>query len=741
MPSLLLRTCLCLLCQFHSHGGVSASRAGLYCAMSSSAESQGTSDKAQTPSERKRGHPQYWMAPGEDEETTIYLANFERCLRIIDRPDYANLFTDGERDMVQKFATLSRQARGLYTRMLQRKGPWFRTDSLIGYRELSSGEELVELADDEQAEDSWGRAHLALKDMIENGFASGIAGGGEDWNLDEMLGAVDCCLKLEEMRTLVGRLTKRSVTGLSKNGLIDALRKGLQGQKTLTQFFAVQKTAVNRGCQVAAEVVKVLAPKQFAESETNFFVMSKLSEDCVRLSRRIMRLVFLTSSGGFGASTSVLYPVLNPALLADFGKVQYAEYECKVEHSVFPSRRRFLLWEAGQELRCAWEAALASSYGQAPDMSSKSSPNALGESAGPFKQAVLAPVKAESVVAKCAASPDIIYISDTDEPGPDDRQRTKVLTNVEKFLVSAAREAAQLYVGASGVESLGIGRAGGVVDKEVNEGVVLVAAACLRSYLNERSSEADGGWYCDRDYLLQLDPGWSLCSIIWCGIDALERGRRYEDAASLLSLLLSTRFLRHKRAGMYNRLALDMQHMGDDAAALSICQEALKDDRVSGGDRVTITKRQERLESKMLKTKKKQVAPNEPCVVDKIDVDDFDMETPSDKKKRKELEREAKSAKKRSKAQGEEVPEINEHNSIGKGADAGTVGEEERRLLGLSSINEKSEVPPDDVIRGVRLGNKVVGRKSRFAGFDRHGYALNEKPLIVCLLTCYHLNK
>jgi len=673
-------------------------------------------DKSQTPAtERKKNTPGFRLAPGEDEQTTIYLANFERCLKTVDRTDYAILFTEDEKAMIRSFGSLSRQARGLYTRMLQRKGPWFRTDSLLGYKELSNSDEPIDSDIDGQGgEAAWQRAHQALGDMVENGFAEGIASDSKGLDLEEVLSAVDCCLKLEEMRGLVGRLTKKSVAGLSKKSLVDSLRNGLNGQRTLTQFFNSQKDSPKRESQVTAEAIRALVPKELSDTGTNLIVMSKLSETSVRLSRRVMRLVFLTSSGGYGSSTSVLFPVLNPALLADFGKVQYADYECKVERSVFASRRRFLLWEAGQELRCAWEMSFASSDGKRSEIPKLPSKIAASAPDGP-KQTILANVKSEKLSQKALEQDDVIYISDDEavivtSPAPV-QEVASSRTQEETFLISAAMEAARLFAGHEAMEAYKHGLTGDGADKTLHEGVLHVAAACLRSYLRERSLETDGGWDSDRDYLLQLDPGWSISSIVWCGVDILERSQRYEDAASLLSLLLSTRFLRHKRAEMFNRLALDRQHLGDDEGALSVCSEALGDVRVTGGDRVTISKRHERLEAKILKSKSKQKAV---ATHEISDGDDFDMETLAEKRKRKKSEREAKPANKRKRLKDSEVMEASADAMY-----AESISTEEWKLLGLV---EKSADIVEDIIRGVRhSGSKAVGKKSKFAGFDKHG--------------------
>jgi len=104
--------------------------------------------------------------PGDEPPAgvTIYLRHLQLAVSTVmrDRKDLAELFCADEKALAVLFLPeqgsgvgeqgeivgdkclgsrgplLSREARGLYTRMLQRKGPWFRLDSLIKYNELLS---------------------------------------------------------------------------------------------------------------------------------------------------------------------------------------------------------------------------------------------------------------------------------------------------------------------------------------------------------------------------------------------------------------------------------------------------------------------------------------------------------------------------------------------------------------------------------------------------------------------------
>jgi hypothetical protein len=80
---------------------------------------------------------------------TIYLRHLQVAVSTVlrERGDLRELFSPEEQALATLLLpqegngsdVLSREARGLYTRMLQRKGPWFRLESLIKYDELLSG--------------------------------------------------------------------------------------------------------------------------------------------------------------------------------------------------------------------------------------------------------------------------------------------------------------------------------------------------------------------------------------------------------------------------------------------------------------------------------------------------------------------------------------------------------------------------------------------------------------------------
>mmetsp|Transcript_12604 Transcript_12604/g.34738 ORF Transcript_12604/g.34738 Transcript_12604/m.34738 type:complete len:257 (-) Transcript_12604:1264-2034(-) len=113
----------------------------------------------------------------------------------------------------------------------------------------------------------------------------------------------------------------------------------------------------------------------------------------------------------------------------------------------------------------------------------------------------------------------------------------------------------------------------------------LLAAGCLRVYLLERelpemglsdgvlSNEVKTYW----GPFQRLDAGWGLAGVVWHGVEALERSRRYKESADVLRAILATPFQMHRRGVMFDRLALDLQHLGQRADALEACLAGLAD--------------------------------------------------------------------------------------------------------------------------------------------------------------------
>ena len=109
------------------------------------------------------------------EEETIYLRNFQKALSTVDdgNQEYSDLFDHHEKTLCEQFlrgngtSSMSMQARGVYTRMFQRKGPWFRLESIMHYPEL-----LCDRAEEIDDKEKWVRTEGAIRALEQFGFVS-----------------------------------------------------------------------------------------------------------------------------------------------------------------------------------------------------------------------------------------------------------------------------------------------------------------------------------------------------------------------------------------------------------------------------------------------------------------------------------------------------------------------------------------------------------------------------------------
>jgi hypothetical protein len=213
------------------------------------------------------------MPSSSEEGATIYLRHLQLAVSTVmrERADLRDLFSATEQALAAAFLieednhlragpadverargpALSREARGLYTRMLQRKGPWFRLDSLIKYDELLSewkegGPHGVALRE------RWQRAQRALAELEACSLVSCIStlpqgarrssvpenfAAHNKYGKNEVLEAISACLRMDEIKILLARVAKCSAAALNRREALARLEQACVGQRTLTDFF------------------------------------------------------------------------------------------------------------------------------------------------------------------------------------------------------------------------------------------------------------------------------------------------------------------------------------------------------------------------------------------------------------------------------------------------------------------------------------------------------------------------
>jgi len=192
---------------------------------------------------------------------SLYLVHFERALNeaFQNREDYKFLFTSEEIALSHPFfasenSFLSVSARGLFTRIFQRKGPWFRIESLIAYEEL-----LQNWTENISCDEQMNRAQLALKELEAAGYLSGIKVGDASVPEDLAFEAIEACCRLDELRSLNKIFGQKGSSVLSRVELFRELQRGLRGQRNIYSYFGPHASGQIAGSKpLLAELCRIL---------------------------------------------------------------------------------------------------------------------------------------------------------------------------------------------------------------------------------------------------------------------------------------------------------------------------------------------------------------------------------------------------------------------------------------------------------------------------------------------------
>ena len=145
----------------------------------------------------------------------------------------------------------------------------------------------------------------------------------------------------------------------------------------------------------------------------------------------------------------------------------------------------------------------------------------------------------------------------------------------------------------------------------------------------------------------RFDIKWQLAKAVWSLVSVLERERKYQEAVTSLRWILNLRprVFGYRRGRVWERLAIDLEHLKDYENVRNVCENALCDDIVSGGEYLSLEHRLLRVSkmlSKQSKTKKK--ISNEE---DYDSADDFVLT--EDNKRRRGVKKKKKTKKRRTK--------------------------------------------------------------------------------------------
>ncbi|EFA78392.1 myotubularin related protein 15 [Heterostelium album PN500] len=89
-------------------------------------------------------------------------------------------------------------------------------------------------------------------------------------------------------------------------------------------------------------------------------------------------------------------------------------------------------------------------------------------------------------------------------------------------------------------------------------------------------------------FALRFTPGWVYTRVLTSGIALLEKLKEYDKAIFHLMVLTEVPFCPGKRGHWWQRMIINMKHLNRSDDALVICERALKDEKVTSGDRLAL---------------------------------------------------------------------------------------------------------------------------------------------------------
>ena len=122
-----------------------------------------------------------------------YVKCFEDVLKLIIERENCLFFTD-ELNRMKKFFLLDYSAKILVTRVLLRKGPWFRVDKLSYYMSEAHEEDRIPQT-------------IAIVNALSDEYLIPLA---MDSSIPEILDAMNCCMSLDEIRKIYYVIYKKN---------------------------------------------------------------------------------------------------------------------------------------------------------------------------------------------------------------------------------------------------------------------------------------------------------------------------------------------------------------------------------------------------------------------------------------------------------------------------------------------------------------------------------------------------
>ncbi|CAM9719348.1 unnamed protein product [Chrysoparadoxa australica] len=572
-------------------------------------------------------------APLPPWQPSAYVAHLEAAVRtVLDLNARTPLLLDEEQLMLRTFLGMSLPARSLQARLICYKDKWNRVGQrMLKYHEVGPGapEWFIERQRSQgvsQEEQKWHPATMqqlfdaiqdALNELVKHGFIQALPQEQGRTELSQLLGELKGVLKADEVKQVaqdmkIGSGGKKNGNWTSKGDMMDKLQEVVRTQPTLTgrppPVLKDIKRLLRANLMGLEEPVK-LSPDQH--------LLVKICPTMCHMLRRVIRLHQLTASSsalsrGEGAGSVWDPPLWDTSRQCFFGKQKHADYVCNPLVPAFSNRNQLLRWEASVEIMVNFKKVHP---GERLTGDIETSVNRVNKALLVFdKNAQLEASSDEPSASDVSTAISIgrcCFFCLQKHLGWDDTSIAGAIAS-QGDKPSCFKAEAELNCAAHGDDSSGNDNTGaedspGSFEEEEDgdecnseseaeeESYSQHAMEIVRTLklfaAQQAQQEGETGESTRPGFLLQLDGGWVLASVIWSTVDLLERARRYREAIQMLCCLLRTSYTPHRRGRWWNRLGIDLKHLKQKAASQAVYALGLCDKKVRGGDRLDLIKR------------------------------------------------------------------------------------------------------------------------------------------------------
>nr|CCA26680.1 conserved hypothetical protein [Albugo laibachii Nc14] len=554
--------------------------------------------------------------------------------------NYRHVLSPQEELYITAFQRLEMLTQHIYIRVFQRKGPWFKTNSLLKYfqdrsryRGMALDEMKTAVIINEESpivNEESPIVQSTLQQLTETNLIQALESRKNALfskeHVELTLEAIDSCCSLSEINFIEGKVTGKKVGAKNSAGnktkLLGNIHRNVLTQRRLDGSFLPVHTFVHQAWANSIQSKRSSGGGTPTRTTLGFRVVEHVREFFHRLHRlyyvhSMKPATSVLATGTLKKTNSVqlivasCIPVLKhepvqwPGLLVQFRKLQFPLNSSRIikfksTKSLFRSRIDYLCYEIACQLHQVMHQLEVSLIPSAVDRTLEY------ETSNYWKESEARPqIEIFRALHTCTKASD--GIESTQVKSESDPKFFKSAWAVEQYFLTQFHDC--------------------LAKMHSFDTFILEVRSCLHSYRRALRDVASLSAHNSQlpPFFEKYNPGYQFTRILHKAIEVFEKAKQYDVAVLLLKELLdaNTNFgLERKRGYWWLRLALNSeQHLKlPRQQAIEICERALSEDRINGthhivgGDRVALERRLDRLVAK----RESNTEQNDPVKVDAV---------------------------------------------------------------------------------------------------------------------------